>query len=173
MKMGYSDVLVGIQYGDEGKAKVIDLLAEHYDIIVRFNGGMNAGHTLYVDGERLALRQLPSGVLHDHCSVYIGSGCVLNLVELVNEIKKVEALGISLKDRLKISGKTVIIQPHHIALDKKYGGHVGTTKNGIGPCYADRATRALNDKVLPIKLLGIGLVQCREKNIMRPELLKS
>lgn len=149
---GYSDVLVGIQYGDEGKAKVVDLIAPHYDIIARFNGGMNAGHTLISDKGKLALRQIPSGVMHEHCDLYIGSGCLISLFALTQEIKAIQAYGADVKGRLYISGKAAVVQPHHIALDAKYGGMIGTTKNGMGPCYAERAIRAHNENILPVRL---------------------
>lgn len=143
---GHSDVLVGIQYGDEGKARVIDLLlemfADHYGALVRFNGGPNAGHTLEVGDKRLALHQIPSGVFHPNLLMYVGSGCVLNLEKLLLEIKEVEQLGLALDDRFFISDQSTVIQPHHILLDSIMGKAIGTTSNGIGPAYADRALRS-------------------------------
>lgn len=149
---GYSDVLVGIQYGDEGKAKIVDLIAPQYDIIARFNGGMNAGHTLISEKGKLALRQIPSGVMHEHCMLYIGSGCSVSLFALTQEIQAIRDYGADVKGRLFISGKAAVVQLHHILLDAKYGGMIGTTKNGIGPCYAERAIRAHNENILPVRL---------------------
>lgn len=169
---GYSDVLVGIQYGDEGKAKIVDLIADQYDIIARFNGGMNAGHTLISDKGKLALRQVPSGVMHAHCELYIGSGCTVSLFALTQEIQAIRNYGADVKGRLYISRKTAVVQPHHILLDAKYGGAIGTTKNGIGPCYAERATRAHHADVLPVRLMDLqadlpGALARIRKNALR------
>ncbi|VVD69631.1 adenylosuccinate synthetase [Pandoraea terrigena] len=142
---GFADVLVGLQYGDEGKAKIIDALAAGYDVIARFNGGANAGHTIDTPLGRIALKQLPSGVFHPHATLYIGSGCALNPWKLADEIEQLRAMGISLDGRLHISARAALVQPHHIALDRRGGGTIGTTGNGIGPCYADRALRVRND----------------------------
>ncbi|VVD60998.1 adenylosuccinate synthetase [Pandoraea horticolens] len=142
---GFADVLVGLQYGDEGKAKIIDALAPRYDVIARFNGGANAGHTIDTPSGRIALKQLPSGVFHPHATLYIGSGCALNPWKLANEIERLREMGISLEGRLHISARAALVQPHHIAMDRRGSGTIGTTGNGIGPCYADRAMRVRND----------------------------
>ncbi len=139
---GYSDVLVGVQNGDEGKARVIDNVAQEYDIIARFNGGPNAGHTLEVGSKRIALHQVPSAIFHPNMLLYIGSGCVLNLEKLLGEIQEVEENGLVLNDRLFISDQATVIQPHHILLDRVIGKAIGTTINGIGPAYADQALRS-------------------------------
>jgi adenylosuccinate synthase len=149
---GFSDVLIGLQYGDEGKARVVDLLAKQYDIIARFNGGANAGHTVSYDGIEIALNQVPSGIFNKRTKLYIGSGCVVNIVKLAKEIEKIEAVGISLEGRLFISGQCSIIQPHHVLIDIKTGETIGTTKNGIGPAYADKANRMIYDRILNIRL---------------------
>ncbi|GAB3625773.1 adenylosuccinate synthetase [Pandoraea terrae] len=138
---GYADVLVGLQYGDEGKAKIIDVLAPEYDLIARFNGGANAGHTIDTPDGRIALRQLPSGVFHPHVALYIGSGCALNVWKLADEIRSVESLGVDLSGRLHIHPHAALVQMAHIARDEVDGGFIGTTGNGMGPCYADRALR--------------------------------
>ncbi len=151
-KKGFSDVLIGLQYGDEGKARVVDLLAKQYDIIARFNGGANAGHTVSYNGIEIALNQVPSGIFNDQTKLYIGSGCVVNVVKLAKEIEKIQAVGINLKGRLFISGQCSIIQPHHVLIDIKTGETIGTTKNGIGPAYADKANRMINDRILNIRL---------------------
>ncbi len=149
---GYSDVLIGLQYGDEGKAKIIDLLANDYEIIARFNGGCNAGHTIEKNGIRLALHQIPSGVFYPNKTLYIGSGCVVNIDKLKEEIKDVEKEGIVLKNRLHISSLASVVQPHHIIIDSLTAGSIGTTKNGIGPCYADRAARISKERLLNIRM---------------------
>ncbi len=136
-----STVLIGLQYGDEGKARVIDKKIVDADVIVRFNGGANAGHTLKVGNQEIVLHQVPSGIFHPNKLLYIGSGCVLDPIALQEEIKAIEALGISLKNRLFISGKVSLVQPHHRILDGLWGKEIGTTKRGIGPAYADQAIR--------------------------------
>lgn len=143
--IGYADVLVGLQYGDEGKAKIIDVLAPGYDVIARFNGGANAGHTIDTPLGRIALKQLPSGVFHPHAVLYIGSGCALNPWKLADEIEQLREMGVDLDGRLHISARAAVVQPHHIALDRRGSATIGTTGNGIGPCYADRALRVRND----------------------------
>jgi adenylosuccinate synthase len=160
IKRGYSDVLIGLQYGDEGKARVVDLMAKDYDIIARFNGGANAGHTVSYNGIEIALNQVPSGIFYPGKKLYIGSGCVVNIVKLAKEIEKIEAVGISLEGRLFISGQCSIIQPHHVLIDVKTGETIGTTKNGIGPAYADKANRMINDRILNIRL---GALQNEQK----------
>ncbi|MCI3207627.1 MULTISPECIES: adenylosuccinate synthetase [Pandoraea] len=142
---GFADVLVGLQYGDEGKAKIIDTLAPGYDVIARFNGGANAGHTIDTPQGRIALKQLPSGVFHPHAMLYIGSGCAINPWKLADEIEQLRQMGISLEGRLRISARAALVQPHHIAMDRRGSETIGTTGNGIGPCYADRALRVRND----------------------------
>ncbi|MEU4780582.1 adenylosuccinate synthetase [Micromonospora sp. NPDC023633] len=141
---GYADVLVGLQYGDEGKAKVIDLIAGDYDIIARFNGGANAGHTIDAPAGRVVLQQVPSGVFHPHTQLYIGSGSAVNLWKLKNELDLVEAGGIDLTGRLFISDRCAVVQPAHFIIDETNSEDIGTTKNGVGPCYADRASRVRN-----------------------------
>ena len=149
---GYSDVLIGLQYGDEGKAKAIDLLADKYDIIARFNGGSNAGHTIEKGNIKLALHQVPSGVFYENKTLYVGSGCVVNIEKLTDEIKQVNGVGISLKGRFHISALTSVVQPHHIIIDTLTASAIGTTKNGIGPCYADRAGRINGERLLNIRM---------------------
>ncbi|NDC36981.1 MAG: adenylosuccinate synthetase [Proteobacteria bacterium] len=142
MTRGYADVLVGLQFGDEGKAKIIDYLAPQYNIIARFNGGSNAGHTIIHDGMHLTLRQVPSGVHHAGCKLYIGSGCVVHLPKLVEEIETIEAvLGMPIRQRLVLSPHATVVQPHHILIDEYFSKEISTTKNGMGPAYADRSMR--------------------------------
>ncbi|WP_300643943.1 adenylosuccinate synthase [uncultured Helicobacter sp.] len=142
MKM--ADLVVGLQWGDEGKGKIVDMLAKAYDVVVRYQGGHNAGHTIVVDGKKIALHLLPSGVLYPHCQNIIGNGVVIELGSLWREI---EGFGIDkLNGRLFISDRAHIILPYHIALDQlkeklKKQGAIGTTGKGIGPTYADKASR--------------------------------
>lgn len=150
---GFADVLIGLQYGDEGKARIVDMIAKDYDIIARFNGGANAGHTIETkDGGKVALQQIPSGIFYPDKILYIGSGCVVNIEKLVTEIAKIELLNVKLKGRLKISCQASVVQPHHILMDGLIGKTVGTTKNGIGPCYADKAYRMEGDRLLNVRL---------------------
>ncbi len=149
---GFADVLIGLQYGDEGKAKVIDFIARDYDIIARFNGGANAGHTIETNKERVALNQIPSGIFYKDKLLYIGSGCVVDVKKIVLELKAVKKLGISLEKRLRISSQATLVQPHHILVDILTASEIGTTKNGIGPAYADKAMRMVNNRLVNIKL---------------------
>ena len=139
-----ADLVVGLQWGDEGKGKIVDMLAKAYDVVVRYQGGHNAGHTIVVDGKKIALHLLPSGVLYPYCQNVIGNGVVIELGSLWREI---ESFGIDkLNGRLFISDRAHIILPYHIALDQlkeklKKQGAIGTTGKGIGPTYADKASR--------------------------------
>ncbi|QEH39662.1 adenylosuccinate synthase [Chitinophaga sp. XS-30] len=140
------DVLLGLQWGDEGKGKIVDYFAGKYDIIARFQGGPNAGHTLYVDGQKVVLHTIPSGVFHSNTLNLIGNGVVLDPVTFKKECEKVAALGIDLKKNLFIAEKTHIIVPTHRALDKaselsKGLEKIGSTLKGIGPAYMDKTGR--------------------------------
>jgi adenylosuccinate synthase len=149
---GYADVLLGLQYGDEGKARVVDFIAPNYDIIARFNGGANAGHTIETKaGGKVALNQVPSAIFYEDKILYIGSGCATNPVKLKKEIENIKALGVKLENRLHISCQVSVVQPHHMYLDGVFGGAIGSTKNGIGPCYADKANRMLGEKLVNIR----------------------
>ncbi|MFM7871307.1 MAG: adenylosuccinate synthase [Actinomycetota bacterium] len=138
-------VVIGSQWGDEGKAKVIDLLARNHDVVARYQGGHNAGHTVVVGSEKYALQLIPSGVLYDHVTPVIGNGVVVDLPTLFAEIDTLESRGISCA-RLRVSSQAHLIFPWHQALDalseSKLGeGKIGTTLKGIGPAYADKARR--------------------------------
>lgn len=140
------DVILGLQWGDEGKGKIVDYFAPHYDVIARFQGGPNAGHTLYVNNEKVVLHQIPSGIFHQHCVNLIGSGVVLDPVTLKRECDKVASFGIDVKKNLFISERTNIIVPTHRALDKasemqKGQDKIGSTLKGIGPAYMDKTGR--------------------------------
>lgn len=140
------DVLLGLQWGDEGKGKIVDYLAEKYDIIARFQGGPNAGHTLYVNGAKVVLHTIPSGVFQPHCLNLIGNGVVIDPVTLNAEIKKILPLCPDLLTRLFVSQKAHLILPTHRALDAaseaaKGADKIGSTLKGIGPAYMDKTGR--------------------------------
>jgi adenylosuccinate synthase len=136
--------ILGLQWGDEGKGKVVDLLAPRFRHVVRFQGGNNAGHTVVVDGVSIALHQVPSGALHPGCFLVVGSGVVLNLEVFNQELARLKERGFDLEGRLLLSDKAHVILPHHIALDLwREGGasRIGTTGRGIGPAYEMKAAR--------------------------------
>jgi adenylosuccinate synthase len=138
-------VIVGAQWGDEGKGKATDLLGDRVDYVVRYQGGNNAGHTVVIGDERYALHLLPSGALSEHATSVIGNGVVVNPEVLLGEIDGLTQRGVW-QDRLLISADAHLIMPHHVALDKvteRYLGNarIGTTGRGIGPAYADKAAR--------------------------------
>lgn len=140
------DVLLGLQWGDEGKGKIVDYLAEKYDIIARFQGGPNAGHTLYVDGQKVVLRTIPSGVFHNHCLNLIGNGVVIDPVSLKGEIEQLLSLRPDVLSRLFIAHRAHLILPTHRALDAaseaaKGDDKIGSTLKGIGPAYMDKTGR--------------------------------
>lgn len=149
---GYADVLIGLQYGDEGKARIVDFLAPNYDIIARFNGGANAGHTIETKRGKIALNQIPSGVFYEDKTLYIGSGCVINFEKLSDEVDRLKTFDITVEGRLHISCQASMIQPHHVLIDAALGKEVGTTKNGIGPCYADKAIRMYGSRLANIRV---------------------
>lgn len=140
------DVLLGLQWGDEGKGKIVDYFAGNYDIIARFQGGPNAGHTLYIDGQKVVLHTIPSGVFHKNIINLIGNGVVLDPVTFKKECDKITALGVDLKANLFIAERTHVIVPTHRALDKaseisKGADKIGSTLKGIGPAYMDKTGR--------------------------------
>ena len=139
-------VVVGTQWGDEGKGKYIDMLAEQSDIIVRFSGGNNAGHTIVANGVKYALHLIPSGILHTNKTCIIGNGVVVDPAVLLQEMKGLNERGVT-TDHLLISDRAHLIMPYHRELDElqeKFRGNdsIGTTKRGIGPCYADKIERS-------------------------------
>jgi len=138
-------VVVGTQWGDEGKGKFTDLLAAEMDMVVRYQGGHNAGHTLVVNGETFALQLIPSGVLYDHITPVIGNGVVVDPRVLIAEMETLKSRGVDCGS-LKLSGNAHLIMPYHLELDALHERHLGdamlgTTKRGIGPAYADKAMR--------------------------------
>src|SRR3954471_14256531 len=158
-------VIVGAQWGDEGKGKIVDLLAERADLVIRFQGGNNAGHTIVRDGETWKFHLIPSGILHPGTICAIGNGVVIDPKVLTDEIDGLRAKGIGLSG-LRISANAHLIMPYHLLLDHageaKLGKlQIGTTRRGIGPCYADKAARLgirvqdlLDEKILKQKIVA-------------------
>ncbi len=144
-------IVAGLQWGDEGKGKIVDLLARRYDIIVRYNGGANAGHSVQVGDERFALHLIPSGILYATKINVIGNGVVVDPEKVIDEVTKLRARGVVIGSNLRISDRAHVVFPYHkiqdnlfeAAIAKAQGsaGKIGTTGRGIGPCYADKATR--------------------------------
>jgi len=157
-------ILVGTQWGDEGKGKIIDMITQDVDYVVRFQGGNNAGHTVVVDGRQFILHLVPSGILHEDKICVIGNGVVVDPEVLIEEIKSLKKKGIKVDTNLLISDQAHIIFPYHKMMDKlreaqKGKGKIGTTGRGIGPCYTDKASRCgirladlFNDSVFHDKL---------------------
>ena len=144
--MSHNVVVLGTQWGDEGKGKIVDLLTEQVDAVVRFQGGHNAGHTLVIGGQKTVLHLIPSGVLRAGVQCLIGNGVVLSPEALLREIDTLESSGVPVMDRLKVSAACPLILPYHIALDqareaRRGENKIGTTGRGIGPCYEDKAAR--------------------------------
>ncbi len=157
-------VIVGTQWGDEGKGKIIDVLSRKADIIVRFQGGNNAGHTVVVDNQQFILHLVPSGILHRNKICVIGNGVVVDPQVLLEEIESLKKRGIDIDGNLKISDQIHLIFPYHKIIDrlresKKARLKIGTTGRGIGPCYADKVNRS-----------GIRLVDLLDKDVFRKKL---
>ena len=139
-------VVVGAQWGDEGKGKIVDLLSEHADLVVRCQGGANAGHSIWIDSNKYVLHLIPSGILHPHTICYIGNGVVVDPEILLEEVHLLESKGISARDRLFVSPQAHLVLPIHKVMDvinEKMAGNskIGTTKRGIGPAYSDKIAR--------------------------------
>ena len=144
--MASNVVVIGTQWGDEGKGKVVDWLTDHAQGVVRFQGGHNAGHTLVIAGRKQILRLIPSGILREGVSCYIGNGVVLSPTALLQEIAELETAGVDVRSRLKISDACPLILPYHVAIDQaretaKGIAKIGTTGRGIGPAYEDKVAR--------------------------------
>jgi adenylosuccinate synthase len=155
-------VIVGAQWGDEGKGKIVDLLAQHSDLVCRYQGGPNAGHTIVVDGEKFKFHHMPSGILHGKECI-LGAGCVIDPEVFVRELDDLEARGIS-TEVVRLSGEAHLIMPWHVAIDqgteRRLGNlQIGTTKRGIGPAYADKASR-----------LGIRVQDLLDPKILRQKI---
>ncbi len=139
-------IIIGAQWGDEGKGKVVDLLSERAEVVVRYAGGPNAGHTLVVGDDKIVLRLTPSGVLHGHTQCVLGQGMVINPAVLIEEMDTLTERRLSVDDRIFLSDRAHLILPYHVTIDSlreesKEGTKIGTTKRGIGPCYEDKVGR--------------------------------
>lgn len=144
--MGKNVVILGTQWGDEGKGKIVDLLTDQVTAVARFQGGHNAGHTLVIDGEKTVLHLIPSGILRENVSCLIGNGVVLAPDALLKEMRALEAKGVPVRERLRLSLACPLILPYHVALDQarelaKGKDKIGTTGRGIGPAYEDKVSR--------------------------------
>ncbi len=167
--MAKTVVVIGTQWGDEGKGKIVDLLTDQAAAVVRFQGGHNAGHTLVIEGEKTVLHLIPSGVLRDGVQCLIGNGVVLSPEALLKELNQLEASGVPARERIVISEACPLILPYHIALDqarerKRGSKAIGTTGRGIGPCYEDKAARRglrVGDMMQP-ELFGARLAEVLE-----------
>jgi adenylosuccinate synthase len=149
--------VIGGQWGDEGKGKIVDLLSQDSEIVARYQGGANAGHTVYKKEEKIVLHQIPSGILRKDCFCILGNGMVIDPIELVDEINMLKNKGIS-TERILISPNAHIVTPLHKFIDRKNeektNNFIGTTCKGIGPCYVDKYNRVgIPLQVVPIKLL--------------------
>ena len=181
MNTGHNTAVVGLQWGDEGKGKIVDLLTAKHDVIVRYNGGANAGHTVVVEDEKYALHLIPSGILYEDKQCVIGNGVVVDPVQLIKEIDTLRDRGIEVGDNLRVSDRAHVVMPYHkvhdAVLEQKLsqvagkGDHsIGTTKRGIGPAYADKVHRAtairmgdlLDHDVLLDKLKVTCSIRCAE-----------
>lgn len=162
--MGKNVIILGSQWGDEGKGKIVDLLTKSVDCVMRFQGGHNAGHTLVINGKKTILRLIPSGILHAHVRCLIGNGVVLSPSAFLTEIGELESNGIPARERLRISTAASLLLPVHAALDKAREKHlgkdaIGTTGRGIGPAYEDKVARR-----------GIRVSSLRYPNILAEQL---
>ncbi len=154
-------VLVGVQWGDEGKGKVIDVMTENVDAVVRFQGGNNAGHTIHIGDHKYVLHLIPSGILRENTTCIIGNGMVVNPFGLLEEIELLESKGISIRNRLQVSTRAHLVFRHHEIIDgwrdtSDDGYVIGTTRRGIGPAYADKANRS-----------GIRAVDLTKKDVLQ------
>src|ERR1700709_2845223 len=143
---GRNVVVVGTQWGDEGKGKIVAWLTDHAQGVVRFQGGHNAGHTLIIGGKKTILRLIPSGIMRDGVACYIGNGVVLSPEALFKEIGELEEAGVDVRQRLFVSEAATLILPYHIAIDqareaRRGAAKIGTSARGIGPAYADKVGR--------------------------------
>lgn len=160
-------VVVGSQWGDEGKGKVVDLLSSKSDIVARYQGGANAGHTVVIDDKQFILHQIPSGILHPNTICVVGSGVVIDPVTLMHEIEMLKHEGIEVKGRLLISHRAHLIMPYHKLIDQikeeqDGAGKIGTTGRGIGPAYVDKYSR-----------VGIRIVDLLDRDEFKKKLLKN
>src|ERR1700749_2820198 len=139
-------IVLGAQWGDEGKGKVVDLLAERFDIVARYQGGHNAGHTVFIGEKKFVLKLIPSGILRPGVQAVIGNGVVIDLAALLQEMETLEATGLKVTENLRISNRAHVIFPFHRLIEKMSEARenrvpIGTTSRGIGPCYEDKTGR--------------------------------
>ena len=173
--MSKNVVIIGTQWGDEGKGKVVDLITDKAASVVRFQGGHNAGHTLVINGKTTVLHLIPSGILRNHVECLIGHGVVLSMSALLKEMAELETADIDATKRLKISPSCPLILPYHIALDnareaRRGKAAIGTTGNGIGPAYEDKVAR----RGLRVgDLLDPALFASKLKEVMVPFFFRS
>jgi adenylosuccinate synthase len=156
------DVIVGAQWGDEGKGKIVDMLSEHADIVARYQGGANAGHTVCIGENEYVLHLIPSGIFHRHITCVIGNGAVIDPAALMQEIRQLESAGINITGRLLISHNAHLIMPYHKQLDtirEQSPGKIGTTGRGIGPAYIDKFLRS-----------GIRIVDLLDRDLLAKKL---
>ena len=170
MKKGKNVIVVGTQWGDEGKGKIIDMLTEHVAAVVRFQGGHNAGHTLVINGTKTVLHLIPSGILREGVRCLIGNGVVVSPSALVDEMRGLTARGIPVADRLCLSPACPLLLPYHASLDAarevaRGNDAIGTTGRGIGPAYEDRLVR--------IELFGDEIEAIRYVDPITGEILQS
>jgi len=155
-------VIVGSQWGDEGKGKIVDILSERYEIVVRYQGGANAGHTVIIGDNKFVLHLIPSGILREKVICVIGNGVVIDPKALLDEIRQLESVGINIKGRLFISQNAHLIMPYHKLLDsinESSASKIGTTGRGIGPCYIDKYARK-----------GIRIIDLLDKKILKEKI---
>ena len=156
-------VIVGAQWGDEGKGKIVDMLSEHADIVARYQGGANAGHTVCIGDKQYILHLIPAGMFHPHITCVIGNGVVIDPAALMNEIAQLEAAGVTISGRLLISHNAHLIMPYHKQLDQireqTTAQRIGTTGRGIGPAYIDKFTRT-----------GIRIVDLLDRDVLARKL---
>lgn len=162
--LGRAVAVIGSQWGDEGKGKLVDILASKYDTVARGTGGANAGHTIIVDGKKFVFHLLPSGILYDGNVCIVGNGCVIDIETLLKEVANLNTNGINVEGRLFISNKAHVVFPFHkeidgIQEDSKGDAKIGTTKRGIGPTYADKISR-----------IGVRIGDIFEEDILRSKL---
>jgi len=161
------NVVVGAQWGDEGKGKIVDLLSGQYDIVARYQGGANAGHTVIIQNKKYILHLIPSGILHPQTVCIIGNGVVIDPVALLDEIELLRQMGVQVKGRLYISQKAHLIMPYHKLLDKaseerEGANRIGTTGRGIGPAYVDKFSRR-----------GIRIVDLLDRDLLERKLRRN
>ena len=140
--------IVGLQWGDEGKGKIVDLLTAQFDFAIRWNGGSNAGHSVKVGDKKYAFHLIPSGILHPRCTSVLANGVVIDPVQLLQEMDQLVSQGIAVENNLRISSQAHVVMPYHKLQDQlseqRLGDNkLGTTARGIGPCYSDKAGRSM------------------------------